>query len=375
MVASVDKVHLFVLQHGLWGNKNHLNYIAKQLQETYKEKIHTLNVAVNEAKYTYDGVDICGKRLVDKIKTEVKELEAKGKVVDKVSMLGYSLGGLISRYAIGVLGEDGFFDRYKPMNFTTFATPHLGIYNPNPNPFVRLINWTSAFILARSGEQMRMVDKYRDDKPLLEVMASPDYEFYKHLARFERRLIYANGVNDRSVPFWTAAFEDTNYFSKFKAMDIEFDAGFKAVVVSFDLRDPKIKYVAPKKPFTKWSILKYFLFALIPVLLPLWIVIALSVVSTQGLLSRFRVAKLIAKEKSKLVAASKVVAKDEDGAASLTTSPTITAGSPDIESDDNGEGRRQSISKFMDDNVLVPALEGVNFPGTQEAVSTFRVII
>jgi hypothetical protein len=40
----VDKVHLFVLQHGLWGNKNHLNYIAKQLQETYKEKIHTVRI-------------------------------------------------------------------------------------------------------------------------------------------------------------------------------------------------------------------------------------------------------------------------------------------------------------------------------------------
>jgi hypothetical protein len=26
-----------------------------------------LNVAVNEAKYTYDGIDICGKRLFEKV--------------------------------------------------------------------------------------------------------------------------------------------------------------------------------------------------------------------------------------------------------------------------------------------------------------------
>jgi triacylglycerol esterase/lipase EstA (alpha/beta hydrolase family) len=58
----------------------------------------------------------------------VKELEAKGKVVDKVSMLGYSLGGLISRYAIGVLGEDGFFDRYKPMVGHNSMTKGKGPY-------------------------------------------------------------------------------------------------------------------------------------------------------------------------------------------------------------------------------------------------------
>ncbi|KAG2178243.1 hypothetical protein INT43_003496 [Umbelopsis isabellina] len=365
MAESKDKVHLFVLQHGLWGNKNHLNYIMKQLQQTYKDKIHTLNVAVNEAKYTYDGVDICGKRLADKIKAEVKELEAKGKTVDNISLLGYSLGGLISRYAIGILGEEGFFDKHKPVNFTTFATPHLGIYNPKPNPFVRLVNWASAYILARSGEQMRMVDNFRDGKPLLEVMASPDYEFYKHLARFERRLIYANGVNDRSVPFWTAAFEETHYFAKIKSLDVEYDPGFNSVVTSFDLRDPSIKYVPPKKPFTKWTILKYPLFALIPVLLPVWIVVALSVVSTQGLLSRLRVAKLISKEKTKMIEASKVLTNNEDSNGSRATSPTITAESVDKDSDSNRD-RRQSISKFMDDNVLVPALEGVNFPGTQE---------
>lgn len=34
--------------------------------------------------------------------------------VEKISMIGYSLGGLILRYAIGILGKRGIFDQIKP---------------------------------------------------------------------------------------------------------------------------------------------------------------------------------------------------------------------------------------------------------------------
>jgi hypothetical protein len=127
----------------------------------------------------------------------------------------------------------------------TFATPHLGIYKPSSNPFSRIFNWASTYLLSHSGEQMRLVDNYRNGRPLLEIMSSPgkvavsdhikyiymleltgllllstEHEFLKHMARFERRLIYANAINDRSVPFWTAAFEDTHYFSKIKTMEM-----------------------------------------------------------------------------------------------------------------------------------------------------------
>lgn len=35
--------------------------------------------------------------------------------VEGVVMVGYSLGGLMLRYAIGVLGKSGFFDNIKPL--------------------------------------------------------------------------------------------------------------------------------------------------------------------------------------------------------------------------------------------------------------------
>lgn len=40
---------------------------------------------------------------------------AKDTQVDGVIMVGYSLGGLMLRYAIGVLGKSGFFDNIKPL--------------------------------------------------------------------------------------------------------------------------------------------------------------------------------------------------------------------------------------------------------------------
>lgn len=41
-------------------------------------------------------------------------LNKNGKKVKKISFIGYSLGGLIVRYAIGLLGKKGLFDTIEP---------------------------------------------------------------------------------------------------------------------------------------------------------------------------------------------------------------------------------------------------------------------
>ena len=43
------------------------------------------------------------------------ELEKQGKKVTKISVIGYSLGGLVARYAIGLLYTKGYFDRMEPV--------------------------------------------------------------------------------------------------------------------------------------------------------------------------------------------------------------------------------------------------------------------
>jgi hypothetical protein len=73
-----------------------------------------LNSSVNEAKYSYVRADICGTRLAEEVESTVVRLGKNGKQVIKISMIGYSLGGLIVRYAIGALGQKGFFNTIQP---------------------------------------------------------------------------------------------------------------------------------------------------------------------------------------------------------------------------------------------------------------------
>lgn len=53
----------------------------------------------------------------------------------------------------------------QPVNFTTFATPHLGIRHANPGFLHSFVNVTGPRLLSSSGRQMFITD--RVSKPLL----------------------------------------------------------------------------------------------------------------------------------------------------------------------------------------------------------------
>ena len=101
------------------------------------------------------------------------KIEENGQVVTKFSITGYSLGGLVSRYVIGVLHQRKFFENVTPVNFNTFATPHIGLPR-YPNFFSALANSLGPRLLSRTGEQFFAVDKWSPSgRPLLAVMADP----------------------------------------------------------------------------------------------------------------------------------------------------------------------------------------------------------
>lgn len=114
---------------------------------------------------TYDGVDVCGERLVQLVLDSVQTIEQgqqqqqqhqeqegasssaahqaspadsapsnsslskpAGRRVTMLSLIGYSLGGLVVRYAAGKLLALGFFDTVQPANLITVASPHLGSF-------------------------------------------------------------------------------------------------------------------------------------------------------------------------------------------------------------------------------------------------------
>ncbi|CAM9730909.1 unnamed protein product, partial [Phaeothamnion confervicola] len=72
-----------------------------------------------------DGIAVCGQRLADSIRALVA---ASPVPFERLSLVGYSAGGLFVRYAAGVLHGDGFFAAagLEPTLLVTIATPHLG---------------------------------------------------------------------------------------------------------------------------------------------------------------------------------------------------------------------------------------------------------
>jgi len=204
----------------------------------------------NSGNYTYDGIETGAERVTQEIEEHIAELEAKGSRIKKLSMFGYSLGGLVARYSIGLLFSNGWFDRIEPINFTTFASPHLGVRTPILGPHSRLWNVLGARTLSTSGRQLFSIDTFRDTgRPLLLVLADPHSIFMQALAHFKHRVLYANIINDRSAPYYTTFITKVDPYVDHSAIDIHYMKGYEPNII--DTADP----VSKKLPDPSGSLL------------------------------------------------------------------------------------------------------------------------
>jgi dienelactone hydrolase len=80
-----------------------------------EDKLHILVAKRNAGSFTYDGVDTGGERVAEEVERKLEELAESGHDIKKISVVGYSLGGLIARYAIGLLFHRGVFERIQPV--------------------------------------------------------------------------------------------------------------------------------------------------------------------------------------------------------------------------------------------------------------------
>jgi len=205
-------IHLVVVIHGLWGTSEHVSNIGKALETAYADRgdapshgLKILHTASNESDFTYDGIDNCAYRCLKEIDDCIEELAPRR--VARFSIIGYSLGGLIARYVLGALEArtPSFFETVEPVNFTTFASPAVGV--PKfPTVFSSIINFCGARLLSRTGEQLYAEDSFHAGKPLLEIMSQPGTSFHTALTSFQRKQIFANAINDRTVPYPTGFF-------------------------------------------------------------------------------------------------------------------------------------------------------------------------
>jgi Putative serine esterase (DUF676) len=94
----------------------HLSNVAKVLREKHpKERLHILVAKRNSGYSTLDGIETGGERVCQEIEEEIERLSREGQVIKRLSIVGYSLGGLVARYAIGLLFSKKVFDNIEPV--------------------------------------------------------------------------------------------------------------------------------------------------------------------------------------------------------------------------------------------------------------------
>lgn len=272
-------------------------YVASALRDKHAEdKLHILNAKTNSDTYTYDGIDLGAERLTHEIETYISELDKDGSHIKKLSIVGYSLGGLVARYAIGLLFSNGWFDRLEPVNFTTFATPHLGVRTPVLGVHHRVWNVLGSQTLSASGRQLFTIDTFRNtSRPLLSVLADPDSIFMLALSKFKHRVLYANIINDRSAPYYTTCIVTTDPFVNLDQININHLPGYAPVVLdpanpvllkSPDAQPPLMTRIAES---SHALLSRLPLFALLAVLIPIGSVVFLINSGVQTVRSQKRI--------------------------------------------------------------------------------------
>lgn len=221
--AKEENVHLFVLVHGLWGNPNHMNTIEKALLKSLLSVSPNRIVTIKPSSFrfwkTYDGIQRCAELVIADMFYEIEALkETNNYKVSQISIVGYSLGGLISRYVIGCLEEMNFFDEVTPVFFSTFATPHIGVRFFKRKIFDISANACAPYLLGTSGLQLFLVDSNK----LLVEMADPSSRYFRGLQRFQLRILLANIKNDRSVAFYTSYITNYSPFDRLDYVDVKY---------------------------------------------------------------------------------------------------------------------------------------------------------
>ena len=172
---------------------------------------------------TFQGIDCCGFRLFEDIIRFVdsfKDSSDNMGSITSISFVGYSLGGLICRYCIGLLENTSFFETVKPIHLITIATPHLGTRLNSRHLTGRVLNSLASLLVyvyaGRSGEQIVFLDGNHAQYPLLLEISLPSSCYMSGLRKFSHVYVYANARNDNTVPYCTASL---SYNNKWKVMD------------------------------------------------------------------------------------------------------------------------------------------------------------
>ncbi|GMI89130.1 hypothetical protein like AT4G25770 [Hibiscus trionum] len=250
MASKVSPEHLVIMVNGLIGSAADWRFAAEKFVAKLPDKVIVHRSECNYLKLTFDGVDMMGERLAQ----EVLDVVKRWPEVRKISFVAHSLGGLVARYAIGrlygsssKLGQAGPLvnsltgehtdssmpyleqpseDRIaglEPMNFITFATPHLGSRGHKQLPLLcglpfleKRASQTAHLVVGRSGKHLFLTDSEEGKPPLLLRMVDDgdELKFISALRAFKRRVVYANANYDHMVGWRTSSIRRQNELPK-----------------------------------------------------------------------------------------------------------------------------------------------------------------
>lgn len=237
--SSSSADHLVVMVNGILGSADDWKFAAEQFVHELPEKVLVHCSQRNVAKFTLDGVDVMGQRLAEEVLNVIKEKPN----LSKISFLTHSVGGLVARYAIGILyqpssnsnGSNGVHDKesdkipkgtiggLEAMNFITVATPHLGSRGNKQVPFLfgvpaieKFASLVIHLIFRRTGKHLFLVDCDDGKPPLLKRMVEDNHEycFMSALGTFRRRAAYSNVEYDHIVGWRTSSIRRVNQLPK-----------------------------------------------------------------------------------------------------------------------------------------------------------------
>ncbi|KAG8372418.1 hypothetical protein BUALT_Bualt12G0064100 [Buddleja alternifolia] len=225
--ARVKPDHLIIMVNGIIGSSADWRYAGEQFVKNLPDKVVVHRSKCNPSRLTFDGVDRMGERLAE----EVMDVIRRWHGVSKISFVAHSLGGLVARYAIGRLYQlsakssdisaphderlcVATIAGLEPMNFVTFATPHLGSRGHKQLPILcglpfleKSASQTAHWIAGRSGKHLFLTDNDDGRPPLLLRMVNDTdgHHFMSALRSFKRRVAYANANYDHVVGWRTSS--------------------------------------------------------------------------------------------------------------------------------------------------------------------------
>lgn len=118
-------------------------------------------------------------------------------------------------------------------NFTTFATPHLGVRSPARGFKAFVWNVMASRSLSISGREMFAIDTFRDTgRPVLAVLADPESIFMTGLERFQRRTLYSNITNDMNTDYYTTSIQRSDPFGDLQGRTANYLDGYDSVMLN-----------------------------------------------------------------------------------------------------------------------------------------------